>query len=111
MDKFRFTSTQSGLEAKGSGLFGLDGESFVIPLGGLIVTIVFVAGALSREEGVISILTALLPFGLTLGFSYFFFHNRPPRFMEDWIDGLFIGRAVNIAPRRRLKHPIYGERS
>ena len=103
--EFQFTPTHSGLDSKGKGLFGLDGAAYAIPVIGIVCSIaLFMAVGGNPESGAGAMAVCLMPTVGSMGFAFYFKHNRPPRFLEDWLDGL-AGRGFNITPRRRLKHP------
>lgn len=82
-------------DGRGGEVLGLPGRSWLIPLAGLVASI-FLLAAFGWPPW-----AAALPLAGTSAFTGFFFHRRPPRFLEDWCSTRLLGPHAEVAPERR----------
>lgn len=105
----RVTSTNSGPDSKGVVRFGnweLEGEAYLYVVAGAVATVlVFI---LSANLGMVARgAVALLPMSAAVGWVKFFLVGRPPHFMGDFFEGLFVGKHFGFRPQDWAKaaHP------
>ena len=90
---------------RGGEILRLPGRTWLIPLGGLVLTLFLMTVSKSSP------FKAFAPFILSSVFTWFFFYDRPPRFLGDWLTSRVRGRhAELVTPRRRAAmrrlHPL-----
>ncbi|MBS0658178.1 MAG: hypothetical protein JSR82_08025 [Verrucomicrobia bacterium] len=91
-------------DGRGGEILGLPGRIWMLPLAGLLLTLfLLTVGGWSPPA-------AAVPFGATGLFTWFFFHQRPPRFLEDWWSSRLLGphaelSAARVRAARRDFHP------
>ena len=90
---------------RGGEILRLPGHTWLIPLGGLVLTLFLLTISGSAP------FKAFVPFALSSVFTWFFFYERPPRFLGDWLTSRVRGsHAELVTPRRRAAmrrlHPL-----
>jgi len=82
-------------DGRGGEILGLPGRIWLLPLAGLLATL------FALTVGGWTPLPALLPLGSTALFTWYFFHQRPPRFLEDWCASRLLGPHAELRPARQ----------
>ena len=105
----RVTPTHSGPESKGAVRFGhweLEGDAYLYVVGGAVAGILMFMLTAGRQWPVRTGLS-LLPLAAALGWVKFFLVGRPPHFVGDFLEGLFVGTHFNMRPQDWTKaaHP------
>lgn len=82
-------------DGRGARIFNLPGRVWMIPILGLALSLFFLAVVGAPP------LKAMMPFFGSCWFSWFFFYQRPPRFLVDWATTRISGRHAELRPLRR----------
>ncbi|MFQ3579769.1 MAG: hypothetical protein SNJ71_06490, partial [Bacteroidales bacterium] len=84
-------------ESKGVA-FGLQGDLFIIPVAGLIISlIVFILFLFSGQyDPIQSLLISLLPFASATIFTYAFLNNKPPHDLIDKIEAMLDNHTFKV---------------
>lgn len=92
-------------DGRGGEILGLPGRTWLLPLAGLLGTICLLTVFAWTPW------SAALPLAGSSAFTAYFFHGRPPRFLEDWCATRLLGPHAELSPRqaraaRRDFHPL-----